>query len=56
MPMKAEDRIALQDADDGDESDDVFVKRNATKLTHYHDDRDCRCLREPIETITRKAA
>lgn len=55
MPMKADERIALQDDDSGDPESDVFVRRGS-RVTHYHEDPDCRTLREPFEPTTRAAA
>lgn len=44
MPyLTRDERIALQDDDRGEPSDQVHVRRGS-KVTHYHDDADCRTL------------
>lgn len=53
--MNSDERIALQDEDQGNPESDVFV-RAGSRVTHYHADPDCRTLRPPYEPVDRSAA
>lgn len=53
--LTRDERLERQELDDGDGDDDVYV-RDGAKVTRYHGDADCRCLRPPHETVTRRGA
>lgn len=50
-----DERVALQADDDGDATDRVIVNRG-TKVTSYHDDRECSRVLASTRTMSRKAA
>jgi len=52
--LTRDERLALQEDDDGDPDETVYV-RSGSKVTHYHDDSDCR-VAESVDSISRSAA
>jgi len=52
--LTRDERLDLQEDDDGDPDETVFVE-TGSKVTHYHDDLDCR-VAASADSMSRSAA